>query len=212
MNYTEFRNKVKHYPWFRSNMLTHLTDKPTILRRQISEWLKKALLVTLKRGVYTLNDADRKVGITPFAISQLLYTPSYISLESALSYYNFIPEQVMIVTAISTKKTQTFNNAYGKFNYHHLSPENFDGYIGENDEYGNPYFIATKEKAIVDFLYLRMRSIKNLDKNIFDSSYRLQNLEILNKTKLRHYAELFKQKKLSYLVELLIEYVEAGHD
>lgn len=42
-------------------------------------------------------------------ISNTLYEPSYISLESALRYYNLIPEGVFLTTAVSTKKTQNFS-------------------------------------------------------------------------------------------------------
>src|SRR5688572_16621374 len=99
MNYTEFRNKVKKYPFFRSNIFVHLTDSVEVLRRQVSEWVDRGYIVQLKRGFYTLQEEDREVRFSQYFLANNLYSPSYISLETALSYYNFIPEQVHAVTS-----------------------------------------------------------------------------------------------------------------
>lgn len=87
-------------------------------------------------------------------ISNMIYEPSYISLERALRYYNLIPEGVFMVTACTSKKTQTFNTVAGTFSYRSLSPRLIFGY-GLQTIWGyNTIRIATVEKAICDYIYL----------------------------------------------------------
>ena len=203
MKYAEFREKTKAYPFFRSNMFNHITDNVTLLRRQVSEWIKKGYVIQLKRGFYTLCEQDREVSLSSYYLANSLYSPSYISLETALSIYGFIPEQVNAITSVSSKKTQYFENTLGRFYYHHIKTNLYGGFIAKKDEYGNNFFIATPERAIVDFLYLKTRGMDNIDADVFDASFRFQNLETLNKSKLTTMAKQFGQIKLIKLINML---------
>ena len=61
MKCEDFRKLVAGYPFFRSNLFPHLTDKPAVLRRQLVDWVKQGRVIVLKRGMYTLPDKDRAV-------------------------------------------------------------------------------------------------------------------------------------------------------
>ena len=111
----------------------------------------KKLIIKLKRGFYVLNENDRKVTPSRFYIANRLYGPSYISMESALSFYGFIPEQVSALTSVTTKKTLRIRNDSGDFLYQHIKPETFRGFKAAKDNTGFDFFIAVPEKAIVDF-------------------------------------------------------------
>jgi len=205
MKYNEFREQVKNYPFFRSNIFNHLTSKPNLLRRQMVDWVKRGLVVVLKRGVYTLNAADRARGLSPYFLANNLYSPSYVSLESAMSYYGFIPEKVSLITSVTTKKTQEFRNKIGDFKYHHVKSSLFDYFVTVQDEFGNNFYLATPEKALVDFMYIRMLKLPKIDDDIFVVSYRLQNLEKLDVKTLKMIAALYASEKINYLVKLLIK-------
>lgn len=205
MNYTTFRNKVKKYPFFHSNIFVHLTDNIGLLRRQVSDWVKKGYVIQLKRGFYTLGEENRQTGFSKYFLANNLYRPSYVSLESALSYYHFIPERVHTITSISSKKTQKFENPLGSFTYHHIKTKLYGGFVSKKDEFGNKFLIATPEKAISDFFYYQGRLLNEFDETIFDTSFRLQNLDLLSKKKLSVIADQFNQKKHSQLVELFIK-------
>ncbi|GAH77038.1 unnamed protein product, partial [marine sediment metagenome] len=56
-------------------------------------------------------------GNMPWLAANLIYQPSYISLHTALSFYNLIPEAVYTTTSITTKKTNLFNTHIGNFSY-----------------------------------------------------------------------------------------------
>lgn len=208
MHYTHFRDKIKSYPFFRSCLFEHLTDKPHILRRQLVDWLKKGYVIQLKRGMYALRLEDRSSFFSEYYLANNLYSPSYISLETALSYYQLIPERVQSITSITTKKTQQFQNSLGHFIYRHLKPNLYENFVVKQDEFKNNFYIATPEKAMIDFLYFKSKEMVKINADIFDMSFRFQNLQILNMDELKKVAKPFKQKKLLVLINLFIKYME----
>jgi hypothetical protein len=207
MHYNEFRKQLGKYPVFNSNLFGHFTSRPNLLRRQVTQWCAKGLLIQLRRGLYTFNDLDRANKFSLYFLANQLYRPSYISLESALGYYGLIPEKVTQTTSVTTKKTKTFKNCFGTFSFHHLKPVIFDNFISTKDEFGNPFLIASPERAVIDFIYFRLRSIKKVSPDIFIESYRLQNTEILNKKRLKEIAAYFGKKKLSTVLQKLIQMI-----
>lgn len=102
----------------------------------------------LIRGFYFPSNNPPSV----FEISNVLVRPSYISLETALSYYKIIPEVVYSVTAITTKQPRVLLAVNQEYKYHHIAQGLYFGYktikIGEKRA-----LIATKEKALLDLLY-----------------------------------------------------------
>ena len=89
-----------------------------------------------------------------------------------------------------------------------LKPILYKNFVVKQDEYKNNFYIATPEKALIDFLYFKAKEIKKVIDDIFDLSFRLQNLQIINVDKLKQIAEEFEQKKLLKLVDLLIKHLE----
>ena len=75
----------------------------------------------------------------------LAYTPSCVSLEYALGFYGLIPERVVEVTSITTKKTLRITNPVGRFSYQHVTTSAFRGFKITKDENGMDVFIAEPE-------------------------------------------------------------------
>ncbi|MBC6996816.1 hypothetical protein QWY85_20405 [Neolewinella lacunae] len=122
---------------------------PNIFKR----WQQEGKIEKLRNGLYR-NTADPIRGdVDRFVAAGRMYEPSYISMHSALRYYNFIPEMVYATTSITTQKTKTFHNKLGRFCYQTLKPELFWGYktIAWHGGYFN---LATPEKTLLDFAYL----------------------------------------------------------
>jgi hypothetical protein len=207
MDFAKFKSLVKKYPFFRSNIFIHLEKNTNFLRRQVSEWVQKGYLIQLKRGVYTLSIEDAKTPFSKFFLANQLYSPSYISLETALSYYGFIPERVEAITSVSPKKTQAFTNTLGNFTYRHIKAELFEDYIMKTDEYNQNFFIASPERSIIDFLYFKCRELEYISDDIFELSYRFQYLESLNKQKLKIISDKFRIKKLSEITALFLQHI-----
>jgi len=212
MKYEDFRNTVADYPVIRSQIFDHICEDVATLRRQVSEWVQKKRLIQLKRGIYILNTADRKTTVSKFFVANQLYSPSYISLETALSFYGMIPELVTRITSVTTKKTNQFVSEFGDFTYNHIKPDFYSGYEAKVIDSDQQVLIATREKSLIDFFYLRLRYIKKFDQDIFRLSYRFQNLEAIDFGRLMEYAKLIGKAKLIKLTELFIRFCEEEYD
>lgn len=203
MDFRKFKEKVKGMTFFSSDLAEIFSTSPLALRNQFSRWKKQGLLEELKRGLYILGQGERQTTISRQAIAAILYQPSYISLESALSHYQMIPERVDAVMSISPKKTRVFHNPLGTFNYRNLQTSLNFGFLAKRDENGYPYFIAEPEKALLDYLYLNLGGLDPKSGDILDRFIRLQNRSILNKKKLFSYARRFDVKKLHAILKEL---------
>jgi len=132
------------------------------IKNNFTRWLAKGYFVRLKRGVYELVDPAKELKITDLYVANRLYEPSYVSLETALSIFSIIPDIAAGVTSITTRPTRTFKNKYGSFFYKTCKKKSFTGYrLIVYDSF--KVYMADKEKALVDFLYYRLRSGIKLD-------------------------------------------------
>jgi len=208
MLYAQFRKDVLNQPVILSRDLALARDDSQILRNQLIRWQKKNLLIKLRRGVYMLNENDRKVSPSRAFIASQLYSPSYVSMEYALSSYGLIPERVADVTSITTRKTAVFSNASGIFRYQHVKPGGFRGFLASRDEAGLPFFIAEPEKAVVDLLYLQLNKIKDYSSALFEEHFRFQNLDSLKPKKIMSYAKVFHSGKLMRVAKALCAYMK----
>lgn len=150
------------------------------VKNNLTNWLKKGYIRRIKRDLYCLKAKE----IPDFYIANRLYFPSYISLETALSFYSIIPEVAVNVTSITTKPTMEFKNRYGIFIYHSLKKNAFIGYhiIGYE---GYRVLIADREKALADFLYFK----RGMD---FDAErLNRESLKKIDWKKVIGYAKLF---------------------
>lgn len=207
MNYREFKNKVQHLPLVLSRDLVRFRKDKQSIRNQLCRWQKKALIIKLKKGIYILNEGDRKITPCRQFIANQLCVPSYISMEFALNFYGLIPERVTVVTSVTTRKTAQFTNELGDFVYQRIKPAAFRGFKSVKADGGLDFFIAVPEKAIVDFLYLNSSAFKG-DAHIFESSYRFQNIEELSIEKIKEFAKLFGNNKLNRVAGLFCDYLK----
>ena len=127
--------------------------KKTTLMQCLSRWKKNGLLASLKKGLYELVYPARRE-LPDMHIANKIYSPSYVSLETALSHYSVIPEVAMAVTSITPKTTRRFKNAHGLFIYRSVQPKAFCGYTIEKHG-GCDVLIAEPEKAMADLLYFK---------------------------------------------------------
>jgi predicted transcriptional regulator of viral defense system len=210
MKYLEFKNAVKEFPIISLTHISNINKKPQTLKVQLSGWQKKGLVIKLKRGLYILNESDRKIEPSRIFLANALYSPSYVSTTYAFGYYDLIPEKVEDVTSITTKKTAKFTNTFGTFIYQHLKTNLFFGLKEIKDENGFPVLIAEPEKAMLDFIYLNLQDFKGEKKDVFSLSYRFQNLNILKKKKLTDFAKKYENKEIFDVVENLLSLMKEG--
>ena len=207
MKYTAFKEQVRPLPLISSGTLAQLSSNAGTLKVQLSQWKKKGLISSLRKGLYVLNKHDRSVEPSSFYLANQIFIPSYVSLESALAYYGLIPEFVSSITSITVRKTCTFKNEFGVFNYRHVKPAAYTGFVSVQESQKMSVLMALPEKAVVDFMYLNLSDFDAKDEEIFEQSYRFQNCENLDSKKLKAYANYFNTRKLKDIVETFIKTV-----
>jgi len=170
---------------------------------KIKRDVDKGILFRLNRGIY---ETDRSVD--PIYLAAHILSPSYISFDTALSYYGLIPERVVAITSASLeiRKNKTFINDFGRYEYSDIPANAFSEgltYIGEGD---NLVKIASKEKALCDSLYKWrvVHSIKGLkelffiDKRIDEDEFASMDFDLLIRL-----ASLYRRTNLKLLIKLV---------
>jgi predicted transcriptional regulator of viral defense system len=112
-------------------------------------------LVHIRRGLYSLAPMYQKKHLSPLSIAQNIYGPSYISLESALRWHDWIPEAVYSYTSVSLKNSKDFDTPVGMFSYRRVPQKTF--YAGVNrqtDDNDSVFLIASPLKALADYVYV----------------------------------------------------------
>ncbi len=191
MKYIDFQNKFKDYPIIDVREVKNVF--PDFDSRRFYEWQKKGYIKKISKLFYFFNNkmiSEENV----FFIANKLLEPSYISLERALSFYNLIPENVFMVSSVSTKKTKLIKNQISNFNYRSIKKSLFFAYklIKVNNF---SFKIAEAEKALLDLLYLRS-DIKT-EKDILELRINENTFcEIIDIKKMEKYARQFNSKTL----------------
>lgn len=121
---------------------------PASAKFLLIRYTRRGILCRLKRGHYAVRDRIP----SPWIIANHLYKPSYISLNSALSYYGLIPETVYSTTSITTRTTREFEVEGMAYSYCTIKRSAFNGYRSIDRE-GETVLIAEREKALADYLY-----------------------------------------------------------
>lgn len=156
-------------------------------------WQDKGYILKLRNAWYAFPGA-LKTEADLYFLANRLQKPSYISLETALRYYNWIPESVFSVISVTTAKPAKWNTPLGYFVYHSVQPRLFFGY--QTVENQNIAFnIADPEKTLLDFLYFNSRLIEVPDFEAFRFN-REEIVEQLNLTKLDNYLTLIASPSL----------------
>lgn len=166
MKYGQLLTQIQSPIFSRNDVLKLFPDEPeNQINTQLHRLVKRGSLCNLKRGIYTFVDAK----IDEFVIAGKLYTPSYVSLESALNIYGIIPDVVVNVTSVTTITSKKIATELGTFSYSKIRNDLFFGYTNIMDKTSGLYYqIATPEKALLDYIYCR--KIKDLTAQRIDVS------------------------------------------
>lgn len=128
-------------------------------QRRRHDLLKKKIIIRVKKGLYIWHPSFAQGTYSKEILANLIYGPSYISLEYALAFWKLIPERVETVTSITFKKDKTFSTSVGKFTYRYLNKNAYS--IGINQvEVKNQRFalMASPEKALLDYIALNVKN------------------------------------------------------
>ncbi|MEA3414741.1 MAG: hypothetical protein U9R02_01040 [Thermodesulfobacteriota bacterium] len=203
MRYNEFREAFRSYTVISVNEIRKV-DSGFNLRRLV-EWQGKGYIKKIIRGYYIFADLKLDENVL-FEIANRIYSPSYISLEMALSYYHMIPESVYGLTSATSRKTMVFETELGDFIYHTVRPRLLFGYKLV-DYSGKKFKIAEPEKALLDYFYLNT-SVQSKDDFAGIRIGKDQYFAQVDETRLVAYLNEFQQKSLAKRVKNFMRYIK----
>lgn len=145
-------------------------------------------MTQLEKGKYYLTSLNPN----DFEISQFIYSPSYISLESALSHHGILSQFPFEITAITLRKPVTKLINSKTYTYSRLKKEIFTGYVKKGET-----LIATPEKAFFDYCYFICKSLKS------ESYLNEMDLSRVSKTRVNEFLRI-SPKSFANKIDLLI--------
>lgn len=203
MNFQAFQKAFLGYPIFSQHDIQ--MRFPGFDSKNLVNWQAKNYLQKIRNSWYAF-PSQRQDAQALFFVSNQIYQPSYVSLETALSFYGFIPEGVFRTTAVSTLKTQKFETPMGLFTYQNIKPALYFGY--QLKPFGNHFYkMASPEKALLDYFYLHPEL---LSENDFEG-LRLNSIEIKRSVDFQVFndlLQLFESKALTKRVKNFIHFFE----
>jgi predicted transcriptional regulator of viral defense system len=133
---------------------SHPKDAPrNLIQRAVSwGWLQR-----VKQGLFLIGRPFRKEKPSLFELAQHLYGPSYISMESALSFHQMIPEAVYATVSVCAKRSVEFETSLGLYLFHHVPTSHFYEGVERVEEGKGAYLIATPLKALGDYIYVNKK-------------------------------------------------------
>lgn len=124
-------------------------------------------IIRLKRGLYVCSPEVSGKAISTELIANHIYTPSYISMSSALRYYGLIPEAVYVMQSMTLKHARCFDTPFGRFEYTRISKNAFSVGLTNIRKDNYAFVIATPEKALCDLVanspQVELRYIKDAE-------------------------------------------------
>ena len=159
-------------------------------------------LIHIRRGMYCLAPKYQKKRVNLYALAQHIYGPSYISLESALSWHGWIPEAVYTLTSVSFGKSKEFKTPLGVFSYNRVPQEVF--YVGVErmtDETGDVFFMASPLKALSDYVYVHRKDWVGLGPIVNSLRIEREEFENVNYDGFDMLLENYKSRRVQLFLE-----------
>jgi len=188
MNYIKLKNINKIYFGY-EELASILGINLESARVTASRYAKQGLLIRLKRNLYVLKERwDTSENTNLFQTANIIQTPSYISLMSALCYYEVSTQiQQNYVESIALNRTTNLNISGVEFSYFKIKKKLYSNF-GKTDN----FFIASAEKAFIDALYLKYLGNYNFDISSID-------IDKLSTNKTKNILKIFPDKFVKYI-------------
>lgn len=173
-------------------------SRQAILKRAIQE----KYLIPLRRDLFLVKN-HLLSHIQTFEIAPLIYGPSYISFESALSFHGWIPEGVQTTVSATVKRSKEFATPIGIFSYEHIPISAFQFEVEQHATNQVTLWIASPLKAIADMIYTRKRlwnSIKDISQ---DLRIEMENFEKIDPKNVNELAENYPSARVKKILRFL---------
>jgi len=183
-------------------------------RMKISGMLAKGDIVRVKKGLYILGESLRRRPFCRELLANLIYGPSYVSLEYALHYHGLTPERVESMSSVTCGRSRTFDTPVGTFSYRMIPMEAFrTGMDRVELDDGRSFLIAIPEKALADRIVADRGAGISTQKELHYyllSSLRIDpaSLRELDPARLAEIARYYRSRRVKMLADLVTRLVK----
>lgn len=159
-------------------------------------------VVRVRKGLYVPGwKRGQEPPVDPLVLSGLIYGPSYVSLETALSRHGLIPERVEEITCITSKRAKLFDTPTGRFRYEPVNERVFGLGIRLEQARGGSFFIAEPEKALCDRLAMISGLTAARDmRDVLENDLRIEPDEVIRSFRLplvTEIASVYRRKSVT---------------
>ena len=139
-----------------SDVLVWLGEGRNSVRGLVKRAIASGEIIHIRRGLYCLAPKYRRHSISRNVIANILYGPSYVSMETALSVHGWIPEAVHSVISVSYGRANSFETPLGYFDYVQVGQMPLFAAVERlQDESSACFLVAKPLKAIADYVASR---------------------------------------------------------
>lgn len=178
-------------------------------RDKISDLLRKGHITRIKKGLYVFGHEYRQGSVSREVLANLMYGPSYISLDYALHYYGLIPERVEALTSVTLGRSRRFLTPAGLFIYRMIPLASFQlGMDSVELDDGRSFLIATPEKALADKIRdsrgTNISTQRDMKTHLFDDlRIDMEALIELSPERIDQIAERYRSQRIRILAKLI---------
>lgn len=205
MDFERFRRSIKS-EIFDYQYLVGFFEGIKKPRDKVSSLIAEGKIVRVKRGLYVFGENWRLRPLALEVVANMLYGPSCVSFEYALTRYGLLAERASVITCLTIGDTKNFPTPLGIFEYRAIDREKFKTGLEYRDlgEEGG-YLIASREKALADFVYRTpgIRTLGQLRHYLFEEMRVDETMfRALDKEALGAIAKIYNKKSVTLLSRL----------
>lgn len=176
---------------FKDVLLASNEADPELLKSRLHYYVKKGELYHIRRGLYAKNNKYDRL-----ELATKIYTPSYVSFETILAQAGVIFQyySTIFVASYQTKEITCDGQIYS---FKKIK----DTILTDNAglEQRGTYFVASKERAFLDLIYLSKR-------------YHFDNLSPLDFEKVFTLLPMYNNKQMERRVQVYFKRYQADRD
>jgi len=192
MNYAQIQKLRRTLSFTVEDVSAAFDIKQASARVMCNRYARRGIFIRLKKNLYVLDQRWQSMERNDYLkLSNILQVPSYVSFVSALSYYEITTQvQRDYFESASLKRSAEYSVGEIMFKYYKLKKEYYFDFVKEND-----LFIARKEKAFVDAVYLCSLGKYKLDLSSLD-------LTKLDRNKLKKVMRIYPVKTIRLIKKI----------
>jgi len=169
----------------------------------IKRAIKEGYIIPIKKDLFLIKNTNNTT-LDLFQIAPIIYGPSYISFESALSYHGWIPEAVRTTTCATVKRSRKFETPLGIYSYEHIPVKTFQFGIEQHVSlHGVVSFISSPIKALADLIYTRKRFWPTVEDLSEDLRIELVCLEKSDRTLIEDLIKSYPSSRVKKMLQMI---------